>query len=251
MDSRYYEILRNASQDEFYQGINNPEDELYDIIWDLFETVVIEPAEIFDPDFRDNNQFRYSINNGATLEFFPEAGYFQRRMEPDPYKDGTDAAGVHLKFAIQPYMSCLFSVSFHVWGVAERLAFKRLWRQHRRLMADVFRRAKPMICTAVPFPTVDHASSLEELLDNYFSVRDPENSIELQYSFAQFDETEMAQNFMIYMALLYHSIRDYCFKKENHVEHWLTQMKEFFSGRLPDLPAPLPCVQFAITSDTE
>ena len=48
MDSRYYDLLRQASQEEFYQAINNPEGELHNILWDLFETVVIEPAELFD-----------------------------------------------------------------------------------------------------------------------------------------------------------------------------------------------------------
>ncbi len=70
MDNHYYEVLRNASQEDFYQAVNNPEDELYDIVWDLFETAVIEPGEIFDTDFRNQNQFRYSINSGVTLEFF-------------------------------------------------------------------------------------------------------------------------------------------------------------------------------------
>lgn len=251
MDNRYYEMLRNAAQDDFHRSINSPEDELYDVVWDLFETVVVEPAEIFDADFRDNNQFRYSINAGATLEFFPKVAYFQGRIRPNPYKHGTDAAGVHLKFSILPYMSCLFSVSFQVWGGAERRALGRLWRRDRRLLTDLFRRAKPMVLTAVPLPAVDHASSFEEMLDAYLSIRDADNWIELQYSFAQFDEADTAQNFMIYMALLYHSLRDYCHKKKNLLEYWQTHVTEFFSGRLPELPAPLPCVELAITSDTE
>lgn len=251
MDNRYYELLRNATQEQFYRSINNPEDELYEIVWDLFETVVVEPGEIFDANFRDHNQFRYSIEAAARMEFFPEASYFEKRLEPNPFENGTDAAGVHLKFSIQPYMSCLFSVGFQVWGSAERSAFKRLWRRHRKLLSGIFHKAKPMVFTAHPFPSLDHASSLQEMLDNYFAVRDPENTIELQYSFAQFDETDTAQNFMIYMALLYHSVRDYCCKKENLLEYWLGHAEEFFSGRLPDLPAPLPCVEFTITSDTE
>lgn len=251
MDRRYYEILRNSTPDDFDQSVNNPEDELYDVVWDLCETVVIEPAEIFDADFRDHNQFRYSINTGATLDFFPEASYFQRRMQPDPTKEGTDSAGVHLKFSILPCMSCLFSVSFQVWGAAERLAFGKLWRRHRKLLTDLFRRAKPMVLTAAFLPAVDHAASFEEMLDNYFSIRDPENWIELQYSFAQFDEADTAQNFMIYMSLLYHCVRDYCHKRKNLLEYRRSRMTEFFSGRLPDLPAPLPCVGLAITSDTE
>lgn len=251
MDSRYYEMFRNATQEQFYQCINNPEEELYDVVWDLFESVVIQPAEIFDGDFRDHNQFRYSINSAAILEFFPEATYFRKRKAPDPYKDGTDAAGVHLKFAILPYMSCLFSVGFQVWGGAERRAFSRLWRQHRKVLTDLFRRAKPMVLTGAPLSALDHASNLEELLDRYFSIRDPETWIELQYPFAEFDEADSAQNFMIYMALLYHSIRDHCYKRKNLLEYWRGRMKDFFSGRLPELPAPLPCVELAITSDAE
>lgn len=252
MDDRYYEILRKSSQEEFYQAINDPEDELYDILWDLFETVVIEPAEIFDPEFRENNQFRYSINSGITLEFFPDVTYFQKRLEPDPYKDDADAAGIHLKFSVLPYMSCLFTVAFQVWGRAERLAFKKLWFAHRHFLSDLFRRVKPMVFTAVPFPAVEHARNLDEMLDNYFMVRDPENYIELQYSFAQFDETEVAQNFMVTMGLLYHTIQDYCQKKADLLDYWFERMKEFYSGHLPELPAPLPCVELTIASeDTE
>ncbi|MBI4444641.1 MAG: hypothetical protein HY645_01925 [Acidobacteria bacterium] len=249
MENRYYELLRNASQDKFYEGVNNPEDELYDLVWDLFETVVIEPGEVFDGDFRDNNQFRYSINSGATLEFFPGPSYFLNRPGPD--RNGNDAAGIHLRLSIQPYMSCLFSVGLRVWGSNERLALKKMWRQHRRALSTILRRSKPMIFTAVPFPSVEHASTMEEMLDNYFAVRDHANSLEFQYSFAQFDETDAPQNFMIYMTFLYHVVRDYCLDKEDMFDYWLDHVKEFFSGRLPDLPAPLPCVHFAITSDTE
>ena len=71
MDDRYYEILRSSSQEELFHAINNPEAELYEILWGLFETAVIEPAEIFNGDFRSQNQFRYSLGEGAILEFFP------------------------------------------------------------------------------------------------------------------------------------------------------------------------------------
>lgn len=251
MDSRYYQLLRSATQEELHQAITDPEDELYDIIWDLFETVVIEPAEIFDVDFRDRNQFRYSIDAGATLEFFPDPSFFQKRIEPNPYQDESDAAGIHLKFSILPYKSCLFSVGFQIWGWSERLAFKKLWRQHRRLLSELFRRAKPMVFTLLPFPPVEHAGSLDEMLDHYFQIRDPENFIALQYSFAQTDESDVAQNFMVTMNLLYHSIRDYCQKKEDSLVYWYGELRDFYSGHLPDLPPPLPCVELAIVSDTE
>lgn len=251
MESRYYQILRQASQEDYYQAVNNPDDELYHLLWDLFEEVVIEPAEIFDSDFREHNQFRYSINSGLTLEFFPEATYFQRRVEPNPFRHDSDAAGVHLKLSILPEMSCLFTAAFQVWGRSERIAFKKLWRQHPQLLSDILRRAKPMVFTALPFPTVDYATNLNELLDNYFSVRDPEHFLELQYSFAQFDESQTAQNFMAYMALLYHCIKAFCQDKEDTVLQTSHRLREFYSGRPPDLPAPLPCVELAITSDTE
>lgn len=249
MDSRYYDILRTASQETFYQAINNPEEELYEVLWDIFETVVIEPAEIFDNDFRENNQFRYSINSSLILEFFPDISYFESRKEPDPYRDNVDAAGIHLRLAIQPFMSCLFSVELQIWGRAERLAFKKLWRDHRDTLANLLRCAKPTIFTAVPFPTVDHATSLEQMLDNYFSVRDPENLIQLQYPFACFDDTGHAQDFMVFMAVLYHSIRDYCRKKKANLNQWVGRLEQFYSGRTPDLPAPLPCVEMSMKTD--
>ncbi len=251
MDRHYYEILRSATQEDFYEAINSPEHELYDVLWDLFETVVIEPAELFDSEFGSRNQFRYSINSAVTLEFFPDSSYFEKRFEPNPYRDGSDAAGIHLKFSIQPEMSCLFSVGLQIWGRAERLAFKKLWKEHRSLLADLLHRAKPMVEKRIPFPAMDFSASLEEMLDNYFAVRDSENFIELQYPFAQFDQSELAQNFMIYMGLIYHSIRDYCQSHDSSPEKLHRRVRDFYSSGLPDLPPPLPCVEMAITSDTE
>lgn len=249
MDDRYYEILRSTSQEDLYQAINDPEAELYDILWDLFETVVIEPAETFDSDFRNHNQFRYSIDDGAVLEFFPAVSYFKNRNEPDPYNDDVEAAGIHLRLAIQPHMSCLFSVGFQLWGRTERLAFKQLWQRNRRILAHILHRAKPMVITSVPFGIVDHASTLDEMLDNYFSVSDPENFLGLQYSFAQFDDTVSAENFMVYMALFYHCTKDFCQRKRVRLDYWMSRVKRFYSGRLPDLPPPIPCVEVTVRSD--
>ncbi len=251
MDRHYYEILRSAGQEDYYEAINSPDHELYDVLWELFETVVIEPAEIFDGEFGKRNQFRYSINSAVTMEFFPESSYFEKRIESNPYKDGSDAAGIHLKFSILPEMSCLFSVGFCIWGRPERLAFRRLWREQRAMLVDVFERAKPMVQKRIPFPAMDFSGSLEEMLDNYFAVRDSENFIELQYPFAQFDQTDHAQTFMVYMALLYHCIRDHCQNRSASSKDLAIRMAGYFSGRLPDLPPPLPCVGLAITSDTE
>ncbi|HLU99918.1 MAG TPA: hypothetical protein VKZ59_01540 [Acidobacteriota bacterium] len=251
MDTRYYQILRQSSQEDFYNAINDPEDELYDIIWDLFETTVIEAAEIFDVDFRDRNQFRYSIGSGMTLEFFPDAAYFERRIEPNPYSDDSDAAGIHLKLSISPHKSCLFSVGLQIWGASERQALKKLWRKHRKVLVDLFRRSKPMISTRTPYPSVQHTETVEEMLDNYFSLRDPENFIALSYSFAQADEAETAQNFMAVMAMLYHSVKDSCQNREDMLEYWLAQLKDFYSGHFPELPASLPCVEITIGSDAE
>ncbi len=251
MDSRYYEILRQASQEDLYNSINDPEDELYDIIWDLFEKVVIEPAEIFDSDFRDRNQFRYSINSRTTLEFFPDPEYFRKRLEPNPYKDDSDAAGIHLKFSLLPDMSCLFSVGFQVWGSAERKAFKKMWRRHRELLLDLFKRSKPMISTKIHYAAVEYSRNLREMLDNYFMIKDAENFLALDYSFAEADESDIAQSFMVTMSLLYYAIRDYCQSKEDTLPHWFNQLKEFYSGHIPELPAPLPCVELTIPTDAE
>jgi hypothetical protein len=251
MDARYYEILRQASQEDLYNSINDPEDELYDIIWDLFEKVVIEPAEIFEPDFRDRNQFRYSIELRTTLEFFPDPAYFRKRLEPNPYKDDSDAAGIHLRFSLLPDMSCLFSVGFQVWGASERRAFRRLWKKHRQLLTDVFKRCKPMISTKVPYSVVEHSRTVQKMLDNYFSIKDSENFVALDYSFTEADESDVAQNFMVVMSLLYHSIRDYCQNKEDRLSHRFGQLKDYYSSHIPELPVPLPCVELAIPTDAE
>ena len=95
--------------------------------------------------FENRISSAYSINSSVTLEFFPCPAYFQERIEPDPYRDDADAAGVHLKFCILPYMSCLFSVGFQIWGHSERDALKQIWRQHRGLLQDVLQKSKPMI----------------------------------------------------------------------------------------------------------
>ena len=245
MNRSFYDTLRRASQQELYGAINDPEDELYDLVWDLFESVVIEPAEVFDPDFRDLNQFRYRITSTvATLEFFPDRTYFADRQEPNPYKDDSDAAGLHLKLSIMPAMTCLFSVGLGIWGKTERLAFKGLWTKHRRTLVELFGRAKPILFTSFFFPQVEHASSVEEMLDFYFRQDDPQNSIELVYSFPDMDETSDPQNFMVYMGMLYHMLRTFRYPATDMSKVWLTRLHDFYSGYLPDLPAPLPCVLF-------
>jgi hypothetical protein len=251
MDARYYQMLRQATQEEFYNSINDPEDELYDIIWDLFEKLVIEPAEIFDANFRDSNQFRYSINSLTVLEFFPSSDYFRKRLEPNPYEDDADAAGIHLQFFVLPSMSCLFAVGFQVWGASERQAFRNLWRSHRKLLSDLFRRIRPMISCKAPYPAVEHAATLDEALENYFMVRDPESFVALQYSFARADEADVAQNFMVAMAMLYHAMRAYCQDKRDRLEEYFSLMQRFYSGHIPELPAPLPCVEIVLAADAE
>lgn len=249
MDSHYYDQLRTATQDEFYEAVNDPDHELYDILWDVFESVVIEPAEIFDEEFGSRNQFRYSIDSEVTMEFFPDSSYFEKRLGPSPYKDGSDAAGIHLKFSVLPDMSCLFSVSLQIWGKPERQAFRRLWREHRGLLSQILGQAQPMIEKRLPNSGMDFASSVEEMLDNYFGVRDSENFLEFRYPFAQFDETDQAQNFMTYMALIYHSIRGLCETRNSNLAQHYARLEEFFSGYLPKLPPPLPCVELAFSSD--
>ena len=246
MRTRYYEMFRKASQDDFYRAINDTDSELYDVLWSAFDTLVIEPAEVYDPDFRDLNQFRYRIGEGfVTLEFFPSEDYFLMRPGPDPYKDDSDSAGIHLKLSILPHMSCLFCVSLGIWGEVERDAFRELWFRHRTLLSSLLRRAKPIIFTSILFPQVEYARTLEEMLDSYFSLHDPNNLLELQYSFPQLDETNEAENFMTYMALLYHMIRSYAHSQTDLTSTWLDRLNRFYSGYLPDLPAPLPCVTVA------
>jgi hypothetical protein len=251
MDARYYRIFRRATQEEFYNSINDPDDELYDILWDLFERLVIEPGEVFDPDFSDNNQFRYNIDSSATLEFFPDSRYFEKRIDPNPYEDDSDAAGVHLQFSILPTMSCLFSVGLQIWGTGERQAMRSLWTGHRRVLSTLLKRSKPMVAHRLPEKATDSSRSLEELLDSYFSVRDPEGFLSFHYPFAQTDEVDTAQNFMVTMALLYHAIRGYCQDRVDSFDEGYRYMKKFYCGRIPDLPVPLPCVEVAIATDAD
>lgn len=251
MENRYYVQLRQAGPEEFYRSINDPEDQLYDIIWDLFERLVIEPGEVFDNDFSETNQFRYAIASTATMEFFPNSGYFEKRLDPSPYEDDSDAAGIHLQFSILPEMSCLFSVGLQIWGAAERQALKNLWSTHRRRLSTLLKRCKPMVAHRIPFPGVNCAQSLDSLLDNYLRVRDPENFLSLQYSFAQADQADAAQDFMVTMAMLYHCIRAYCQDRQDIVSDAYERLKEFYCGRVPELPVPLPCVEVTIVADAD
>ncbi len=251
MEMQYYQSLRRASREDFYEAINSPDHELYEVLWDLFETVVIEPAEVFDSDFGKRNEYRSSIGSVVTLEFFPSASYFRARSENNPYLDGGEPAGIHLRLSVHPEMSCLFSVALRVWGRAERNAFGQLWKRHRTFLARVIENAKPMVRKRITFPAMDHASSLSEMMDNYFAVRDAENFLELRYPFAQFDESDAAQNFMIYMSLIYHLIRDRCQNRRSRTARHRATLCEFFAGRLPDLQPPLPCVELAIATDKE
>ncbi len=244
--------LAQATPEEYYEAINCPDHELYHVLWDLFETIVIEPAEVVNTNFGSHNKFRYRINPTAvTLEFVPEKSSFEKRLEPNPFRDGSDAGGIHLKLMITPEKSCLFSVALQIWGQTERLAFKKLWKLNRSIVADMLRRAKPMVSKRIGFPAMDHSAGIEEMLDHYFSVRDAENFIGLHYSFARFDETDIAQKFMTQMAFLYHCIRQICEKKECRPQQLLTRLKDFYSGHLPELPPSLPCVELAISSEKE
>ncbi|UCF36202.1 MAG: hypothetical protein JSU96_15450 [Acidobacteriota bacterium] len=251
MDSHYYQVLRSADQDDFYSAINDPEDGLYDVLWDLFDALVIEPAEVFDPEFRENNQFRFNIAGNTVLEFFPQREYFLKRVGPDPFVDDADSAGIHLQFLIQPTMSCLFSVGFVVWGSAERQAFRSLWRTHRALFSRFLGRTKPMLSTKMRFPGIEHASGIEAMLQQYFSVRDPKSFICFQYPFPSEKEADTAQAFMVVMAFLYHVIRAKCQDREDRTLIEYEAMRAYFSGSIPELPAPLPSVELVIAEDTE
>ena len=91
--------------------------------------------------------------------------------------------------------------------------------------------------------------TLEDTLDNYFVVNDPEDFVALDYSFAEAEESDIAQSFMVAMALLYHAIRDYCQNKQDTLLDWASILRDFYSGHIPELPAPLPCVEMVIPTD--
>jgi hypothetical protein len=251
MDNLYYDLLRQADQDRFYNAINNSDDDLYDLLWDLFEKVVIESGEIYDLDFRENNQFRYTIEQSATLEFFPESGYFRKRVGANPFRNDSEEAGIHLQFSILPQMSCLFVVSFQIWGAPEKRAFRFLWKHHRQRIATLLDKVKPMIETGSPSSALLHTVSIADFLDSYFQQKDDLNYLRLSYPFAEAEETDSAQDFMVIMALLYHAVRDYCLDKTDTVPIWYEETAQFYSNHIPELPAPLPCVELAIATDAE
>lgn len=251
MDVRFYRLLREAQAEDFYDAINDPEDELYDVLWDLFEKVVIEPGEVFDEAFRDHNQFRFSIDASAVMEFFPHSDYYGGRAESNPYVDDGEAAGIHLRLVVHPEMSCLFSTELLVWGAAERKALQMLWFSHRELLALCLDRAKPMLSSLMPYPAVEHATTLAEALDNYCMVRDPENFLSFQYSFPLVDEAEAPTTFMTTMAMLYHAIRNLCEVGVDQLQELHIQLARHHAGRLPDLPHPLPRVAMHLATDTE
>ncbi|GAB4118030.1 MAG: hypothetical protein Kow001_18040 [Acidobacteriota bacterium] len=249
MDARFYRLLRDATAEEFYNAINDPEDILYDVVWDLFEKVVIEPGEVFDEGFRDRNQFRFSIDSEVVMEFFPEADYFGNRVECNPYRDDGDAAGVHLRLCVQPGMSCLFSVAFVVWGPAERQALQNLWYHHRDLLSVALGRVKPMVACRIPYPAVEHAATLQEMLDNYFLVSDSEQFLAFQYPFPQVENSDDAQVFMTTMSMLYHAVRALSDSGQDRLEELYERLLHHHAGHLPDLPSPLPCVEMPIATD--
>lgn len=251
MDRHYYEHLRDASEDDLEAAINTPEHALYDVLWDLFETVVIEPAEVFDPDFDSHNRFRYIVDAQVTMEFLPDTSYFEKRLGPAPDLDGSDAAGIHLKLMLQPNESCLFAVGLQIWGRPERLALKRFWEQNRNLILDIFNKAKPMVNNQTSLPAMEYASGFEELLDTYFNARDPENFIEFKYPFVQLDATDSAQTFMTYMGLLYHAVKWQCQHRQIDPNDLHNTLRDFHTGQLPELTNSLPNVELTVPSEIE
>jgi hypothetical protein len=249
MNELYYTILRAASSDRFHDAINNRKDELYEVVWDLFETVVIEPAELFEPDFRDQNQFCYRVgNNGAALAFSPVRETASEDGEADQGGAAPEASGIRLELSILPHMSCLFSVSLQVAGIRERDAFRSIWRAHRAEVGRLLHLAKPMVSTARSYAPLEHAGTLDHLLDVYFRLPSTDNWIELRYPFVDAEQTETAQNFTVYAALLYHTIRDQCWSGVDQMGYWLARTMDHFSGRLPELPPPFPCVDLTLTA---
>ena len=53
---------------------------------------------------------------------------------------------------------------------------------------------------------------------------------------------------MIYMGLLYHTIREQCQQRRSEPEGLHNCMRDFYSGHLPELPPPLPSVELVIPS---
>ena len=251
MDRQYYEQLRDASEDDFEAAINTPEHALYDILWDLFETVVIEPAEVFDSDFDSHNRFRYIVDDQVTMEFLPDINYFEKRLGPAPEVDGSGAAGIHLKLMLQPNESCLFAVGLQIWGRPERLAFKRFWGQNRSLVLGILNKARPMVNNKTSLPAMEYANGFEEILDTYFVARDPENFIEFKYPFVQLDETVSAQTFMTYMGLLYHAIKGQCRHHQIDPSELYNTLRDFHAGQLPELTYSLPNVELTVPSEIE
>jgi len=251
MDKQYYDRLRRTDQEGYFDSINNPKNELYDLLWDLFEKVVIEPAEVFDQDFRDNNQFRYTIEQSVTLEFFPDDGYFRKRVGPNPFRDDSEEAGIHLQFSILPQMSCLFSVQFLIWGAPERKSFRTLWKNRRHRISTLLGKIKPMIEAGDSSTPLIHSASIEDLLDHYFEQKDSRSYLIFSYPFAEIEETDSAQDFMVIMAFFYHCIKDYSLDRIDNFDRLYEEADRFYAGHIPELPHPLPCVELAIAADAE
>lgn len=249
MDWRYYEMLRCSGSDEFDSAINDPEDELYGIVWGLFERLVIDPAEIIKAGFCGENRFRYSISSEPILEFIPEDAYFTKRLAPAPADEESGPAGIHLQFVMLPRFSCLFSVRLAIWGAEEHRALKYLWQRHRHPFTTLLRRIKPVICVDPGLSRIRNAESVDHLLDLYFSLKDGSHHIEFQYPFASTDDADDAQNFMIAAAVIYESVRGYVENRSDSFKRNLAVVRDFYSGHFPQIPPPLPCVDLAVATD--
>ena len=98
---------------------------------------------------------------------------------------------------------------------------------------------------------MEHASSIGVALDNYLSLNDADNFLHFRYPFPNTDAADAAQNFMVTMAMIYHAVVDYCISKNDTLEDLSQIVYDFYSGRIPELPPPLPCVDLGIVADIE
>jgi|GEM_PF-1859553 hypothetical protein len=251
MDLHVYRALRAAQPSDLLRAVNDPEEDLYEVVWNLFDELVVEPAEVFDTDFGEKNQFRLVANRHFVMEFLPHAVYYSRRFLLNPVETASEQGGLQLQLQVFPSHSCLFSVGLQIWGPDELGAFVTLWTRHRRLLRLLLDKVKPTIFHWLPGAAVDHADNLEQLIENCLNTPNPENYLAFRYAFARADEDEAPQDFMMVMSLLYFSLRSVVEDEGDILLDGFDRLKGFYRSRLPDLPPPLPCVEITINQDAD
>lgn len=251
MDLHLYRSLRSSGASDLHQGVNDPEHPFYEVLWELFEELVVEPAEVFDSEFSESNQFRFAGIQELVMEFLPGPEYYRSTGRPNPVELASDRGGLHLQLHVAPSRSCLFSVGFVLSDHREVEAFRRLWEPHRRLIRLLLHKARPTITHRLPAALVNHARTVEELLDNCLGYAERSPFLALQYPFARADDSEAPADFMVFMAMFYLSVRSLVEDGEDIVLDCFHRLKSFYGSRLPSLPPPLPFVELTISKDAE